>query len=73
MSLKNWRQQVINKAGHTTYFARPDATPKGELSALSSVYRFILDCDAKKEAAPESRPDDAKEIKNVSRHNEYTR
>lgn len=56
-----------------TYAPRPDTTPETEISALGNVYRFILDCHAKKEAAPASRPDDAKEIKNVSRHNEYTR
>ncbi len=58
---------------HITYATRPDSTPEGEMNALANVYRFILDCHAKKEAAPASRPDDAKEIKNVSRHNEYTR
>ena len=40
-----------------TYAPRPDATPEAELSALAGAYRFILDCHAKKEAAPESRPD----------------
>ena len=33
------------------YTPRPDATPEGELNALASVYRFILDCHAKKIAA----------------------
>ncbi len=44
-----------------TYSTRPDATPETELSALAAVYRFVLDCHAKKEAAPESRPEDEKE------------
>lgn len=44
-----------------SYTPRPDATPEAEVSALSNVYRFILDCHAKQEAAPESRPDDEKE------------
>ena len=47
------------------YAPRPDATPEAETDALASVYRFILDCRdcrAKKEAAPESRPDAGKEI-----------
>jgi hypothetical protein len=43
-----------------TYAPRPDATLEAELSALANVYRFVLDCHAKKEAAPESRPDDAR-------------
>ena len=34
-----------------TYASRPEATPEGELSALAAVYRFILDCNAKKKAA----------------------
>ena len=40
------------------YSQRPDALPEAELSALAAVYRFVLDCRAKKEAAPESRPED---------------
>jgi hypothetical protein len=44
-----------------TYAQRPDTTPETELSALASVYRFILDCHTQKEAAPQqSRPEDAK-------------
>lgn len=43
-----------------TYAPLPDVTPKAELNALAAVYRFILDSHAKKEATPESRPDDAK-------------
>lgn len=47
---------------------RPVATPEGEINALATLYRFILDCHAKKEAAPTSRPDDAKkESKNARR------
>jgi hypothetical protein len=34
-----------------TYVPRPDATPKDELSALAAVYRFLLDCHAKKGVA----------------------
>jgi len=41
-----------------TYTSRPDATPEAELSALAAVYRFILDCHAKKMAAePAPEPD----------------
>ncbi len=49
-----------------TYAPCPDATPKVELSALAAVYKFVL---AKKEAAPESRPDDTKEGLNGSCRN----
>jgi hypothetical protein len=48
------------------YAQRPDATPEAELRALASVYRFVLDCRAKKEAAPESRPDDGTKVKEDS-------
>jgi hypothetical protein len=41
------------------YTPRPDAIPESELSALASVYRFILDCHAKKEATRPGGPDDA--------------
>jgi hypothetical protein len=43
-----------------TYIPHPDTAPEAELSALVAVYKFVLDCRAKKEAAPESRPDDAR-------------
>lgn len=43
---------------HIAYTPRPDATPEAELSALAAVYKFLVE---RKEAAPESRPDDAKE------------
>jgi hypothetical protein len=34
-----------------SYTPRPDATEKAQLNALASVYRFILDSRAKKNAA----------------------
>ena len=33
------------------YEPRSDTTPEAELNALANVYRFILDCHAKKMAA----------------------
>jgi len=47
---------------------RSDATAEGELAALKNIYRYIIDCHVKKEATRPGSPDDAKEIKNVSRH-----
>lgn len=47
-----------------TYTAHPGTTAEAELSALAAVYKFVL---ANKEAAPESRPDDVKEVSNDSR------
>ena len=41
------------------YTPRPDATPEAELSTLASVYKLVLNCHAKQEAALDSRPDDA--------------
>ncbi len=34
-----------------TYTFRSDATPEAEVNVLANVYRFILDCHAKREAA----------------------
>jgi hypothetical protein len=45
---------------HITYTRRSDATSKAEVAALGAIYKFVLDCHAKKEAASESRPDDAR-------------
>ena len=50
------------------YAQRSDATSEDEVAALRNIYRFIIDCHAKKEATRRGSPDDAKEIKNVSRH-----
>ena len=50
------------------YAARPDASPTMEFSTLANIYKFVLDCHAKKEATRPGSPDDAKEIKNDSRH-----
>jgi hypothetical protein len=42
-----------------TYTSRPDATPEAELNVLANVYRFILDCHAKKMAAEPDSCNDA--------------
>ena len=39
-----------------TYTPRADATPRSEADALAAIYKYVL---AKKEAAPESRPNNA--------------
>jgi hypothetical protein len=46
----------------TAYAQRPDVLPDAELSTLAAVYRYVLDCHAKNEVAPENRPDAGKEI-----------
>jgi hypothetical protein len=60
------RRTAMNDPVHIRYAQRPDATLEAELSALASAYRFVLDCHAKKEAAPESRPDDGTKVKEDS-------
>ena len=49
----------MSEAPRVVYRARDFATPQA--SARLAALRFALDCRAKKEAAPESRPDDAME------------
>ncbi len=51
---------------HIIYRSRPESTPGTELTAIANVYRFVLDCRAKKEPAPESRPDDGTKVKEDS-------
>jgi hypothetical protein len=34
------------------YTPRPDATPESEATALGAVYKFVLDCHAKKKGGP---------------------
>jgi hypothetical protein len=43
------------------YSQRPDTVTEAESSALAAVYKLVLNCHAKKKAAPASGPDDAKE------------
>jgi hypothetical protein len=45
------------------YTSRPDATPETEAATLAAVYRFLLDCQAKKKGGMPGAVDDAKEIK----------
>jgi hypothetical protein len=49
-----------SSATQILYSPRRDVTPDGELNALAAVYRFILDCHAKKMDRPAtSGPNDA--------------
>ena len=45
-----------------TYTPCPNASPEAEISTLANVYRFILDCHAKKRGRTldESGPEDVK-------------
>jgi hypothetical protein len=51
---------MVQLKASVVYEPRPDTTPEAELSALANVYRFILDCHAKKEAAHPAAPNEAK-------------
>jgi hypothetical protein len=42
------------------YASRGDAAPGDEVAALSNVFKFVLDCHAKKEAARPGSPDGTK-------------
>jgi hypothetical protein len=48
-------------SAHITYTQRSDATSEDEVAALRNIYRFIIDCHAKKEATRPGSLDDAKE------------
>lgn len=48
------------------YAPRPDTTPETEISALGNVYRFILDCHAKKEDTRPGAPNDGTKSKENS-------
>ena len=48
-----------------TYTSRPDVTPEAELNVLANVYRFILDCHAKKIAAEPDSCNDAAIVRNT--------
>ncbi len=54
------------------YVPSPDVTPEAEISALASVYKFVLDCHAKKNAASVTSTDgdDAKGSRHEVRANE---
>jgi hypothetical protein len=41
-----------------TYIVGCDASPEGELSALVSVYCFVLDCHSQKKGGPTTAPDE---------------
>jgi hypothetical protein len=45
------------------YTPRADATPESEVAALASVYRFLLDCHAKKKGGPATTPDNGTKSK----------
>jgi hypothetical protein len=56
-----------------SYAPRPDATAEAEISALANVYRFVLDCRAKKEATRPGSPNDAeRDLSDSTEHHSTT-
>ena len=49
-----------------TYSQRSDVTPECEVAVLSNVFKYVLDCHAKKEAAFGGRLDDGTKAKGDS-------
>ncbi len=48
------------------YAPHPDTKPEAQVSALANIFRFVLDCHAKKEATRPGSPDDGTEVKEDS-------
>ena len=48
-----------------TYTPRSGATPEAELNVLANVFRFILDCYGKKNAAESDSCNDAAVVRNM--------
>jgi hypothetical protein len=61
-------------APRISYIPHPDATQEAELNALASVYRFILNCCAKQNAAGVTTTDgdDAKGSQHDRARQKYT-
>jgi hypothetical protein len=55
-----------------TYTPHHEVTPEAEISALVNVYKFILESHSQKEAAPESRPDDARKDQDAGTYHHCT-
>ena len=56
-----------------SYKPRSDTTPESELATLAAVYRFIINCHARKEATPTSRPDDGTKVKEDSANEHHSK
>jgi hypothetical protein len=68
LSTPEWRaaEEDAMSSPRITYTSHPDATPQAELNVLANVYRFILDCHARKKKATgmtSTDTDDAKSKK----------
>jgi hypothetical protein len=50
---------------HIIYTPRPDATSQAGLSALAAVFKFVLDCHAKKVGAHPGDTDDTPSVGNA--------
>jgi hypothetical protein len=50
----------------TTYASHGDALPEAEVATLAHIYKFVLDCHAKKEATRPGSPEDGTKVKEDS-------
>jgi hypothetical protein len=55
----------MSDALRIVYTSRPDATPETEVNVLANVFRFILDCHAKKMSAEPDSCNDAAIVRNT--------
>ena len=60
-------------SARVAYSSRPDAMPEGEINALASVYRFVLDCHTKKKGTGPGGHDDAEESNDRTAEPKYNR
>jgi hypothetical protein len=56
----------MDATANIRYAQRVGTTPETELGALANVYRFALNCHARKEATHPGSPDDGTKIKEDS-------
>jgi hypothetical protein len=57
---------------HVDYVARRDSTLQAELRTLVAIYKLCISSHARKEAAPDSRPDDARKDQDAGTYTHCT-
>ena len=62
----------MTETSRVVYRPRESATPEAELSALAAIYKLCISSHAQKEAAPESRPDDARKDQDARTYSHCT-
>ena len=62
----------MTETSRVVYRPRESATPEAELSALAAIYKLCISSHAQKEAAPKSRPDDARKDQDARTYSHCT-